>query len=240
MKKFLFVLTLAVSCLLPSFAKADTAIRWWYADSATGGGSGSMDGAISGVSINAYDACMVVDQNKNAYIYKVKNDSAAEYSVSGIPVVVAPDDVGAGTTRWHLTKLNGAGVDFLSGTTLPTLNYISAGASTFYVYSGTTLTADMLAGGMLFCHGAAPIVLGIPSITGSTAFFGAWDMTGNGVTVQTTDSQVMYDDSTTAGKAYFVNAGNSRHGASFKVNSESGACPYVIVLGKTGNNWEMK
>ena len=232
MRKFIFMFT-ALCLLVPSLVMADSYERLWWASSATGGGSGSMDGAISGVSINATDACIVVDSNKNAALYKVALDSASEYAVNGVYQVVAPDDVGAGATRWHLTKIYAAQFDFRSGTTIPTLDYVNAGASKYFVYSGVTLTADMLAGGMLYLHHTgSPIVLGWPLVTtGSTAFAMVKDMTGSGVTVQTTDGQTLYGTNGT-GTAYFLNAGNSRGSATFTSVSESGSSRYVDVIGE--------
>lgn len=119
-----------------------------------------------------------------------------------------------------------------------TTEVVYGGASKFFVYAGTTLTGEMLAGGMLFCHAGSPIVIGIPSFSGSTPYFVVYDMTGSGVTVQTTDGDPLYDG-TDAGTAYWVNAGNSRHSASFTCNVESGSCTYVVTLGTSGGEWEI-
>ena len=123
-------------------------------------------------------------------------------------------------------------------------NAVYAGASTWFVYSGVTLTGDMLAGGLLYVHtpatGVTPTRLGIPAIGSSTPYFLVKDMTGHGVTVQTTGGDSLYGSSGAAGTAYFLNAGYSRNSATFKVNCESGACKYVDVIGEVGSNWHVK
>ena len=154
---------------------------------------------------------------------------------------------GAGTGTTQI-----AGVDSLSGTSvvggsltttsIKTTEVVYGGTSTWYVYSGTTLTGTMLAGGMIYVFtppsGVTPTVIGIPAFTGSSGFFFVKDMTGCGVTVQTADSMTMYNDDE-VGTAYWVNAGHSRHAASFKLNQESGSCRFVDVLGEVGNYWLM-
>jgi hypothetical protein len=119
-------------------------------------------------------------------------------------------------------------------------NTVRAGTSKWYVYGNTTLSADMLAGGMLFCHfsGPTPFTLTIPSFTGSTPYFLVADMTGSGVTI-TPPSGVSIYDGTSVGTYYFVNKGNSRHQAALTLNAESGACKYGFVVGKTGSNWKL-
>jgi hypothetical protein len=81
---------------------------------------------------------------------------------------------------------------------MQTTEVVYGGVSKWFVYSGTTLTADMLAGGMLFVHtplsGSTPTVIGVPDFSASTPYFGVWDMTGGGVRVQTTDGDALYYD----------------------------------------------
>jgi hypothetical protein len=143
------------------------------------------------------------------------------------------------TARTDASAFTGV-TDFITTSDgLTTTEVVYGGVSKWFVYSGTTLTGDMLAGGMLFCHASSPIVLGIPAFSGSTGYFGLWDMTGSGVTVQTTNGDTLYSEDD-AGTAYFVNAGNSRHSASFTLNVESGSCSYVVVLGTVGNWWNVE
>lgn len=74
----------------------------FYASSLTGGGSGSLDGAISGVSIGPKDAVIASDSTAGlVYFYHVTLTSEAENA----PYVVRPDDVGAGVTSWELSKV---------------------------------------------------------------------------------------------------------------------------------------
>lgn len=213
----------------------------WFASSPTGGGSGSLDGAVSGVSIGPNDVAIVED-GSTYLVYEAKLSSAAEST----PYVIAPDDVGGGTTRWHLMESSVSGFTAYKPAVFHEslkADYVYAGASKFFLYSGVSLTDAMAAGGMLYCH--APIASGcitidIPAITGSTPYFSVTDMTGSGVTVRATSNTMYTDSIAAAGSAYFVNAGNSRHSASFTVNYESGTCAYVIVLGTTGSEWDLE
>jgi len=117
-------------------------------------------------------------------------------------------------------------------------NYTSSGASVFFIYSGVTLTNDMMAGGQLYSFAGAPVVVGVPSISSSTPFFMVKDMTGAGVTIQTTDGQAFYDGDD-AGTALWIPAGYSRHHAIINCLSESGTCAFADTLGKMGTYWEM-
>jgi len=121
-------------------------------------------------------------------------------------------------------------------------NAILAGVSKWYVYGGVTLNQTQLAGGMIYCHapiGSGPIVIGISAISSSTGYVLVKDMTGSGVTIQTTDGDVLYNNSD-AGTAIFVNAGNSRHQAAITLNAESGTCKYADVIGTIGSSWYME
>lgn len=123
-----------------------------------------------------------------------------------------------------------------------TTDVVYGGVSKFLIYSGTTLTAEMLAGGMVFVHtplsGSTPAVIGIPAISGSTAAFLVADMTGGGVTIQTTDGEPLYT-AIDSGTAIWVPAGHSRHCASVTLVSESGTCAYAFVSGYSGSYWEV-
>ena len=227
MKKTLTTLLVCFALLFPALAQADLFERMWFATGLIGGGTGDLDGAISGTSINVTDAAIVVDSNYNVYVFKVKMDGATENS----PIVIETDDVGTGLTRWHLAN---SGVSNLIA-----YGYVKGGASIYCVYSGTTLTPDHLAGGMIYTFNTSPIVLGIPPVTGSTPYFMVKDMKGGGVTIQTTNGDVLYNASET-GTAIFVNVGNSRHQATFNLVSESGTCAFVDVLGTRGGNWDVE
>lgn len=141
------------------------------------------------------------------------------------------------TARTNTSAFTGASAFLTNSDGVQSTEVVYGGASKFFVYGGTTLTGAMLAGGMLFCHASSPITLGIPDFSGSTPYFLVYDMTGSGVTVQTTDGDVLYNDDE-SGTALFVNAGNSRHSASFTCNAESGSCSYVVTLGVTGDYWD--
>lgn len=228
---------------MPAFAQDDDdSATVWYATSFTGGGQNSLDGAVSGVSIGPNDTAMVSvfdpkSGTTRVTFYGVTLVSESEDTSTYPPTVIRPDDVAGGVTSWRITEIG-----FPQLTTIKNLraDYVNAGASVFVVYSGVTLTADMLAGGMLYTFNTSPIVLGIPTITGSTPYFMVADMAGGGVTVQTTDADPLYDSDTTDGTAYFVNAGNSRHQATFNLVYESGSCAFVHVIGTQGSNWDIE
>jgi len=243
MKKILSILFL-ILLAWSSTAYADNYHRVWPFTSLTGGGSGSLDGAISGVSINPNDAAFgtYVEGGVTKWaLLRVNTSGAAESS----PDIITPDDVGAGTTRWGLVTSSDQNLRKVSSPTFSnlTINSGIGGASIYTVYSGTTLTANMLGGGLVYVFtplsGSTPTVIGVPAITGSTGFCVIKDMTGGGVTVQTTDGETLYDDDE-AGTAIFVNQGNSRHQVSIMMVTESGTCKFMDVLGTIGSNWLIK
>ena len=146
MKKIGFIAILICLCfVIIPFAYADGTRRFWVAPSSIGGGSGSADGAISGVSINASDRLIVITGNDEVLFYKVTNDSATE----SYPYVISPDDVGAGTTRWTL-------VDIASG--VSTVRPIVGGVSVYNLTTSQTLTIEMMGGSFIGNYGAASAV----------------------------------------------------------------------------------
>lgn len=102
MRKMARVLLLLVLVLsVGSAAFADEYHNIWYASSLTGGGTGALDAVVSGVSIGPGDSAVVISGATTAYFYRAFTSGTAESS----PLVIAPDDVGLGTTRWHLVKI---------------------------------------------------------------------------------------------------------------------------------------
>ena len=144
MKKTLSILFLFL-LVFSSMVYADGTRRFWVAPSSIGGGSGSADGAISGVSINPNDRLIVITANDEVLFYKVTNDSAAE----NYPYVIRPDDVGAGTTSWTL-------VDIASG--VSTVRPIVGGVSVYNLTTSQTLTIEMMGGSFIGNYGAASAV----------------------------------------------------------------------------------
>ena len=105
LKTFLILIFILFSV---TTANADSIERTWPFTSLTGGGSGSLDGAVSGVSINPDDQAFgthVTSGNTIWYHYRVELSGLDE---SGFDII-KPDDVGAGTTRWHLVTNSGRG-----------------------------------------------------------------------------------------------------------------------------------
>jgi len=98
MKKILIIL--AVLLFIASSAYADSIERTWTFHALTGGGTGSLDASVSGVSPNATDQFIGIDNSSGNSVflfYRVVTDSTAENK----PLYVRADDVGAGTTSYQ-------------------------------------------------------------------------------------------------------------------------------------------
>ena len=98
MKKILIIL--AVLLFIASSSYADSIERTWTFHDLTGGGTGSLDGAISGISPNLTDQFVGIDNSSGNTVflfYRVVTDSTAE----NVPLYVRADDVGAGTTSYQ-------------------------------------------------------------------------------------------------------------------------------------------
>lgn len=80
--------------------------RIWFATSLTGGGTGSLDGAVSGVSISANDAAIVATSGGTFYQFKADTNTLAENA----PWIIRPDDVGGGVTSWILAASSTTGM----------------------------------------------------------------------------------------------------------------------------------
>lgn len=218
--------------------------------------AGALEAPFNGLWVGGASGFGLGTLPSGVYFVEIAGDIGAEGGVSVAGGVTAAGRIDSKTgvsapeirgQDLYVDTLHGVAVstaDLPDPITVPvqTTELIYGGVSKFYVYTGTTLSAAMLAGGMVLVHtplsGSTPTVIGIPAVSGSTAFFAVWDMTGGGVTVQMTDGGTLYDDDET-GTAYWVSEGHSRHAASFTLNAESGACSYGIVIGTTGAYWEM-
>ena len=141
MKKILsLIITCAISlCFSMAYAgDNDDRHTIWYASSLTGGGTGALDGVVSGVSIGPKDSAIVVNSSASGFggQYYVTLTSEAERS----PIVIRPDDVGGGVTSWHLLgdEVVFSGASNLSGTSIsyPYSIRVMAGAS-LYSSSGS-------------------------------------------------------------------------------------------------------
>jgi len=143
MKKILLIML----CVLAfSFmAYADEITRLWPCPALTGGGSGSLDGAISGVTPNANDMYIVITEDKKVYFYRTTNSSLADNDET----VIAADNVGAGTTRYELAVV-ASGVS--------TTQQIVGGVSVYNLTTSQTLTREMMGGSFIGNYGAASAV----------------------------------------------------------------------------------
>lgn len=134
----------------------DDASTIFFATSISGGGSGSLDGAVSGVSIGPNDAAVVVDSGLNVSIYKVILTDPSE----NIPSIILPDDVGVGVTAWSLCRI-------ISG--VSTEDTIVGGVSVYNLTSSQTMTREMMGGSYIGNYGASSEI----TVTLLTAFRGA-------------------------------------------------------------------
>jgi len=210
---------------------AHAGVSVFAARQATGGGSEALD-ALPALNIGAYDFVLLLSAESEFSVWKASNDNAPE----GWPLRVRPDDVGGGVTTWHRASAGVSNLQVYGGATVVEgvkADYLVAGNSVYLLYSGVTLTSDMLAGGIIYNFSSAAIDIGIPAISGSTACFLVKDMTGTGVTVRTTDMETMYAEQD-VGTRLVLDVGNSRDSAAFQMVTESGTCKFVDVLGTVG------
>ena len=161
MKKILvFLIICAISlCSMAYAGDNDDRHTIWYASSLNGGGTGSLDGAVSGVSIGPKDIAFVSGTISGAsifYLYNVTMTSEAENA----PYVIRPDDVAGGVTSWHM---------MVSGSGVSTAQNIVGGVSTYNITTSTTATREMMGGSFIGNYGAASEV----TLTMSPAFKGA-------------------------------------------------------------------
>lgn len=186
-------------------------------------GDGSQLTGISGV----------ISTGTNGYIgvYSGTGQIVARQTISGASIT-------AGTMPGD--RISGP----LTGTSILTTEPVNGGVSPFEVQGGTTLTAAMLAGGIIYVttpsNGVTPTVVGIPTISGNTVAFNLVDLNGNGVTLQMTNGQALYKGAS-AGTAVFVNSGYSRASIAITCASLSGSCSFANVIG-TGEvgTWNVK
>jgi len=110
MKKILIIL--AVLLFITSSAYAGDAIeRTWTFHDLTGGGTGSLDSGMSGVSVNPTDHFIGTYTTSGVtrfLFYRVTTDSVVEV----VPFRIRADDVGAGTTTYTLTAVGATGFIF--------------------------------------------------------------------------------------------------------------------------------
>ena len=241
MKRLLIVLVLLIFTLaIPSasYAGVDDYDRIWFATSVNGGGTGSLDAAIAGVSIGAKDHALATHVTAGVttfYFYQVKMSGGAEV----FPYLIAPDDVGASVTRWALVGSFNQDMRATSGVTfdMTTVDTSVGGTSKYIVNSGTTLTSNMLRGGLVYwnCETAKGGV-SLPLVSGNTVFVVIKDIKGSGLTVFPENSQEILNQATPWGTKIWVPPGNMGHQVSL-TSVKTGVSSFWDVIGIIGSNW---
>ena len=223
MKKILsLIITCAISlCSMAYAGDNDDRHTIWYASSLTGGGVGSLDGAVSGVSIGPSDMALVKG-SFGANLYYVTLTTELEDS----PHVIRPDDVGGGVTSWRLFPL-GSGVS--------TVSTIIGGVSVYNITTSTTATREMMGGSFIGNYGAASEV----TLTMLPAFKGAscnisldQDITSGStiwVVFNAADTIINQPDFTTG-----AGAGTSYYSLSGTTGASS-----ISLIGKATNIWRI-
>ena len=228
MKKILvFIVTCAISlCFSMAYAgDNDDRHTIWYASSLNGGGTGALDGAVSGVSIGPKDAALVSDTISGAsvfYIYYVTLTSEAEDA----PNVIRPDDVAGGITSWRLAVI-GSGVS--------TIGTIVGGVSVYNITTSTTATREMMGGSFIGNYGASSEV----TLTMLPAFKGA-------------SCNISLDQDKTSGSTLWVvfNAADkiinkpdfatgAGAGTSYYYLSGTTGAASISLVGKAANKWRV-
>ncbi len=204
---------------------------------------------ISGVSMCKGDVLMV-RAGTGVSFYTVNPAGNSGTTTQQLPYWMAPNsslsgNTLAGVSMWQLADFT---ADNIRGRTLVIDNTITAdkliaGVSTFNVNAGVTLTRDMMAGGIIRVWAAAPIRIGVPTLSGTSQFFMVVDYYGSGVTIQTTNGQILYgisgSETGVTTTSYFLNPGNSRGSASFEIVVIPGVTTFIRALG-VQKTWNIK
>ena len=201
--------------------------------------------AISGVSMCPGDL-LLVKSGTGVSFYTVNIAGNSGTTTERLPYFLAPNTSLSGNTVTGVSmwQLAGFSADAIRARTLVIdqtirADKILAGVSPWDIgASGVTVDPGVMAGGFVRTWGAAgPLRIGIPLISGTSGFFRLTDYTGSGVTLQTTNGQVLYGSSGT-GTAYFLNAGNARGSVSVEIVN-TGITTFVNVIGEQGT-WHIK
>ena len=226
--KRLFISFVLISLFIASPVFAVDTHRIWYASSLTGGGTGALDGVVSGVSIGPYDAAIVVDSNLMVSIYTATNTTNAENA----PYVIRPDDVAGGTTSWELVSITGTTTYNFEAVVA---DKIISGASLFVgSASGTTLTGTEL-GTVLYNNLTTSQIWRLPSISGTSVQYvkvvdGA---AGGGVTIVPTDSEPFMASGLSGGSYFALPPGNPFKKATL-YGIKTGSTAYWLVEYESG------
>lgn len=210
----------------------DDAATVFYATSLSGGGSNSLDGAVSGVSVGKQDIAIVtipgsITGTSAFALYKATFTSEAE----NLPTVVRPDDVGGGVTSWH--KMDFGYPD------LTIANKSTSGASLVVSPpSGTTFT-QLMHNAIIRNDTASWVWWALPSISGTSVivFKIVEFASGAGVTVQTSDSQPFFGDGISGSSTFVLPTGNQGESATF-YGTASGTSKVWYV--EATSSWETR
>lgn len=213
------LLTLLIALLLiytPYIVTAVDTHRNWYATSLTGGGTGALDGVVSGASIGPYDSAFVVTTDGSYHIYKATFITAAENA----PYVIRPDDVGGGVTSWELLQVK-SGVS--------TTDQIIGGVSMYNLTTSQTLTREMMSGAFIGNYGATSAVTFtvLPAWKGAT-FNVSLDQdqtSGSTIFVVLDSSDKIINEPDYGGTSYYYLSGATG--------------PSISLIGKEANIWKV-
>jgi len=195
MKKILSILFLFL-LIVPSMAYADNVERIWPFTSLTGSGSGSLDGAISGVSINPNDMAFgtYVEGGVTKWaLLRVITSGAAESS----PDIISPDDVGAGVTRWRLVTSSDQNLRAESSVTFTQISASRAltGAS-IYINKPTSGTSVQYLNTLIYHDTGGSSIYGLPPISGVSVPYVKFvaGPSGGGITVYNANKEPFLGD----------------------------------------------
>ena len=117
------------------------------------------------------------------------------------------------------------------------VNKILGGISKYYVYTGTTITGNMLASGIVYWDSTTMGGVTLQAISGDTPIFVFKDIQGAGVTVFTENDQDIQNDGSW-GTLIWVAPGNLGHQIALSA-TKTGVSTFWDVLGVIGSNWTL-
>jgi len=244
MKKYIpFIIAITLFLCSPAFAVDDDESHTvWYASSLSGGGSGSLDGAVSGVSIGPYDVAIVkyVDTSgvTRVNVYYVTLYSEAE----SLPTVIRPDDVGAGVTSWHKIDFGYPDTTYMDRIDAQA---VRSGASGVIGAPGQTLASGLSIftthlNTIIVHNTSGQSIYGLHPISGETVIMVKFieGALGGGITVYTADTtNEAFRGTGSSGVSYLaLPPGNPHEKCTVYGIQESGSCKYWSWEGDS--NWE--
>lgn len=221
-------------CILFSFSTAfatdnDDSHTAFYASSLIGGGSGSLDGAISGVSIGPYDIAIVRTSESGVSVTRFYNVTLTS-ETEDVPTVIRPDDVGAGVTSWHI-------MDFGYPKTV-SMNMLRSGASpvTYAPDSGTSIEAKYF-NTIIWHNQATSTVYGLSPISGTSCVYIKFIETASagGITVYNVNGEPFHGNGLSGTSYLALPPDNPHESATVYSVDVSGTSPQWYV--EASSNW---